>query len=349
MNRVIKGRGAHYNPANRFEPLHIELDADAVESNFPERHETQYFIDTSRTILAKNDSPDIPFTYSINPYRGCEHGCIYCYARPTHEYLGFSSGLDFETKIMVKPDAPSLLEKVFRKPSWQPQTIAFSGNTDCYQPVEKKLRITRDCLKVFLHYRNPLGMITKNDLVLRDLDILQNLIQYNLLTIRISVTTLDNKLCRIMEPRTASPKMRLKAISKLAKAGIPVSVNIAPIIPAINESEISRIAKAASEAGAGSASYIMVRLPHKNKELFQKWLEVHFPKRANKVLNAIRSTRDDELYKSEFHTRMRGTGPRADLIRDVFTMACRKYSLNKNFPPLSTEHFRRKPSQIMLF
>lgn len=349
INPAIKGRGAHINPANRFEALHLEPDGDALDAELPERPITQYFLDTTRSILAKNDSPDIPFTYSINPYRGCEHGCVYCYARPTHEYLGFSSGLDFETKIIVKMNAPQLLENVFQKLSWQPQTIAFSGNTDCYQPIEKKLEITRKCLQVFLKYRNPVGIITKNALVLRDLDILQELVRYNLLAIRISVTTLDNKLCRIMEPRTSSPQKRLQAISKLAKEGIPVGVNIAPIIPAINESEIGKIAKAAAEAGAGSAGYIVVRLPHANKELLQKWLEVHFPDRMNKVLNAIRSTRDGELYKSEFHTRMRGTGTRADLIHDVFTLAYKKYGLNKKFSPLSVQHFKRKPAQRELF
>ena len=346
---AIVGRGTSDNPSGRFESLQIEPDPDYLEELSEQRPATTFLNDATRNILAKNDSPDIPFTFSLNPYRGCEHGCIYCYARPTHEYLGYSAGLDFETKILVKKDAPALLEEAFRKPGWQPQVVALSGNTDCYQPIEKKLELTRRCLRVFLKYRNPVGIITKNALITRDMDVLQELAALNLLAVRISITTLDQKLCKIMEPRTSSPKKRLGAIRALSKAGIPVGVNIAPIIPAINESEIGRIAEAAAEAGAGTASYIMVRLPHANKMLFQNWLERHFPDRTTKVLNAIRSLREGELYKSTFHTRMHGTGTRADLVHDVFTMACRKHHLNREFPPLDTQLFHRDNTQLSLF
>lgn len=347
---AIKGRGASHNPANRFEPIYLEPVVDelapAVEPALPA---TTMMRDAARAALARNDSPDIPFEFSLNPYRGCEHGCIYCYARPTHEYLGFSAGLDFETKIVVKHDAPLLLEKQFQSPNWQPQTIALSGNTDCYQPAEKKLELTRRCLLVCLKYRNPVSIITKNALVLRDLDILRELASFDLVGVNLSLTTLDHGLARIMEPRTSTPQRRLEALARLSTAGIPTGINIAPIIPALNEPEIERLIQAGVEAGAQGASYILLRLPHGVKELFQRWLQEHFPDRAARILNAIRSMRDGELYRSEFFSRMRGTGARAELIHRRFKLACKKFGIDRRRPPLATHHFLRKPEQLSLF
>ena len=257
--QIIKGRAASHNPINRFEPLLLESDPEWLELE-PEREiRTQFFKDHTREILAKNDSPDIAFTYSLNPYRGCEHGCIYCYARPTHEYFGLSSGVDFETKIMVKPDAPKLLEKKFKSRSWVPQVIAFSGNTDCYQPAEKKLKLTRKCLEVCLKFRNPVGIITKNSLILRDLDILQELAKFDLVATTLSVTTLDNALSRKMEPRTSAPLKRLDTLEKLVEAGIPTGVNVAPVIPGLTDHEMPEILKEASRRGVKSAAYIFMR------------------------------------------------------------------------------------------
>ncbi|MCH8873322.1 PA0069 family radical SAM protein [candidate division KSB1 bacterium] len=339
---LIKGRAATHNPVNRFEPLLLEADPDWLEQE-PEREIiTQFFRDHSRDILSKNDSPDIPFTYSLNPYRGCEHGCIYCYARPTHEYLGFSSGVDFETKILVKPDAPKLLEKRFKSRSWVPQVIAFSGNTDCYQPVEKRLKLTRKCLEVFLKFRNPVGIITKNALILRDLDILQELAEYDLVATTLSVTTLDNALSRKMEPRTSAPLKRLEALEKLAAAGIPTGVNVAPVIPGLTEHEMPEILKEAAKRGVKSAAYILLRLPYAVKELFQGWAEKHFPDRANKMLHFVQETRAGRLNDPCFGSRMRGEGVRADTIERLFGVSCRKYGLNRErFSSLTTEHFRR--------
>jgi DNA repair photolyase len=340
-NLPIKGRGTPLNPPNRFEPLAVEIDPEWLEQAEEQPVPTQYFVDHSRTILSKNDSPDIPFTYGLNPYRGCEHGCIYCYARPTHEFLGFSSGLDFETKIMVKLDAPQLLAKTFRDPKWQPQVIAFSGNTDCYQIVERRLQITRGCLEVFLRYRNPLGMITKNALILRDLDLLRQLAEYNLVHVTITVTTLDNHLVRKMEPRTSAPAKRLEAIAQLAAAGIPTGVNVAPIIPGLNEHEMPGILAEAASRGAISAGFTLLRLPYAVKDLFTNWLRQHVPDRADKVIHAIQDIRNGRLNDPRFGSRFHGEGERAETIARVFEVACRKYGLNLKRTKLSTAHFRR--------
>ncbi len=302
-------------------------------------------MDSSKSILAKNDSPDLPFTYSINPYRGCEHGCIYCYARPSHEYLGFSAGLDFESKIMVKLDAAKLLEETLQKRSWEAQMVAFSGNTDCYKPIERKLQLTRQCLEVFLKYRNPVGLITKNALVLRDLDIFQEMAKYDLIHIMISITSLDADLIRVMEPRTPSPTNRLKAIEELAKHGIRVGVNAAPIIPGLTDEELPAILKAAAEHGAKSAGYILLRLPGAVKPLFLEWLQRELPKRAGKVLNRIKDTRQGELSSSCFGKRLKGEGEIAEAINKLFHINVRKYNLNKRWHGLSTEHFRRDVKQ----
>lgn len=351
----VTGRGAGFNPPNRFEELHIERAPEDIAHYFedpdPERKIlTKFYFDHTKTILAKNDSPDIGFTYSINPYRGCEHGCIYCYARPTHEYLGFSSGLDFESKILVKLDASKLLAEQFQKKSWKPEVIIFSGNTDCYQPIERKLEITRQCLQVFLQYRNPVAMITKNALVQRDIDILKELAALNLVCVVISVTTLDPDLVQKMEPRTARPAKRLEAIEALASNNIPVGVNAAPIIPGLNDVEIPAILKEASERGARFAGHTIVRFPFAVKDLFLDWLKREFPEKESKILNRIRGIRDGELTNSEFGKRMTGEGELARVIDQLFESSCKKYRLNEEKISLSTEHFRRPgPAQMEIF
>jgi DNA repair photolyase len=340
-NLPIKGRGTPLNPPNRFEPLELEIDPDWLEHAEEQPVRTQYFVDQTRNILSKNDSPDIPFVHGLNPYRGCEHGCIYCYARPTHEYFGLSSGLDFETKIMVKLKAPELLEKTFRDPKWEPQVIALSGNTDCYQLAERKLQITRRCLEVFLKYRNPVGMITKNALILRDLDLLRQLAKYDLVHTTISVTTLDNQLCRKMEPRTSAPEKRLEAIAQLAAAGIPTGVNVAPVIPGLTDHEMPAILAEAASRGATSAGYILLRLPYAIKDLFPIWLQQNYPERAGKVLHAIQDTRNGRLNDPCFGSRMSGEGERAEAIAKMFEVTCRKLGFNQKRTPLTTKHFRR--------
>ena len=322
-----KGRAAGFNPTNRFESKAYEVLEEEID---PDRKiVTQFFRDTSKTALAKNDSPDIGFTYDLNPYRGCEHGCIYCYARPTHEYLGFSSGLDFETKIMVKPDIHILLEKEFQKKGWKPSTISISGNTDCYQPIERKLQLTRKCLEVALKYRNPVGIITKNALITRDIDILTELAKLQLVNTTLTITTLDKKLQRSMEPRTSSPEQKLKAIEELANAGINVGVSLSPVIPGLNDSEMPAILKRASEHGATFAFYTMLRLPHSVKDLFVDWLKREYPDRADKVINRIKDVREGKLTSTEFGKRMTGTGEIADSISQLFELTCKKYGFNE--------------------
>lgn len=343
-NISIRGRGSQKNLPNRFEKIYIEKyqdETDEYGEYYEKSLETLYFNDNSNTILAKNESPDIGAGYSINPYRGCEHGCIYCYARPTHEYLGFSSGLDFETKIMIKKDAHLLLEKEFMKKSWISQPVFFSGNTDCYQPIERKLEITRKCLEVFLRFRNPVAVITKNALVKRDADILKALSDLNLVKVIISVTTLKKELQRKMEPRTSSPEIRLMTIKHLSESGIPVGVNIAPVIPGLTDEEIPEILKAASECGARSASKVMLRLPFSVKELFTEWLSREFPERSAKILNRITEIHGGKLYNSEFGKRLTGEGKWADAITGIFDFSCRKYGLNKNTEHLARDKFRR--------
>jgi len=342
-----QGRGAPFNPPNRFEPLALELDAATFEDGEVPVVKTQYFIDTTRDVLSKNDSPDIPFTFGLNPYRGCEHGCVYCYARPTHEYLGFSAGLDFESKIIVKPNAPELLAQTFRSGRWRPQVVALSGNTDCYQPAERILRLTRRCLEVFLQYRNPVGMITKSALVIRDIDLLQQLAALHLVSVTLSVTTLNKNLAGKLEPRASAPARRLAAIEKLAAAGVPVSVNAAPIIPGLNDYEIPAILRAAARAGATHAGHILLRLPHTVKDLFHAWLQVHFPDRLAKVMHAVMDARGGRLNDPRFGSRMRGEGKRVDAIGRLFRIACEKYGLNQTeWPELTTAHFRRHAGMV---
>lgn len=346
----MRGRGTTYNPQIRFESLRWESFYDEWRCEDDERKiPTQYFRDNTKTALAKNSSPDIGFTYDLNPYRGCEHGCIYCYARPSHEYLGFSSGLDFETKIMVKENIASLLEKEFQKPSWKPQVVMLSGNTDCYQPIERKLQLTRQCLKVFLKYRNPVGIITKNALVLRDIDLLSELAQLNLVSVTLSVTTLDRNLGRKMEPRTSSPEQRLMAIEGLAKSGVRVGVNVAPIIPGLNDEEIPAILLAAKEHGASHAGFTVMRLPYAVKDLFVEWIKREFPEKAERVLHRIREVRNGNLSDPNFGSRMTGVGGVAEAIEQLFRVTRRKLGINKPQSPLAVNLFHVPTNQVELF
>jgi len=284
----IRGRGATINPANRFEALHYELE-DWCEPDSESRSiRTQYLKDDSRSIISYNYSPDVGFNASLNPYRGCEHGCAYCYARPTHEYLGFSAGIDFESRIMVKPEAATLLAAELARPSWIPQHLALSGVTDAYQPIERKLQITRSCLRVLAEFRNPVFVVTKNHLVTRDADYLAELASVEASGVSVSITTLDPRLAQILEPRASAPSHRLDAIAKLRAAGVPVGVNIAPIIPGLNDHEIPKIAETAAAAGAEFACYTIVRLPLTVAPIFVAWLENHFPDRKDKILGQIR-------------------------------------------------------------
>ena len=348
MSTSFQGRGAADNPPNRFQPLaRIPLpDYDPAEDPAPR---TQFFHDRSKDILSRNDSPDISFDFGLNPYRGCEHGCVYCYARPTHEYLGFSAGLDFETKIMVKENAAALLRKQFLAKSWQPTVVSLGTVTDVYQPIERRLRLTRQCLEVFAEFRNPVGLVTKNALVTRDADLLGELARINAAHAFISVTSLDAELARILEPRASAPAARLRAIRELTDAGVPVGVMLAPMIPGLNDHEAPAILKAVAEAGARAAYYVVLRLPHGLKELFADWLSRHFPERVDKVLGRIRATRGGELNDSRFGRRMSGEGPWAEAFNRLFQVARARAGLGQPLPPLSTEHFRRPVRQPTLF
>jgi DNA repair photolyase len=336
--RSIVGRGAAGNPKNRFE--RIEVEPDETEGDEP-RPETVYLRDHSRSIIARNDSPDIGFDASINPYRGCSHGCVYCYARPTHEYLGLSAGLDFESRILVKQDAPELLRKELLSSRWNPQVLSMSGVTDPYQPVERRLRITRRCLGVLAEFRNPVIIVTKNYLVTRDLDLLSELASHDAAAVAFSLTTLDDDMRRIMEPRTSRPARRLAAVEKLAAGGIPVGVMTAPVIPGLNDHELPNLLSAAAEAGATFAAYVPVRLPYAVAPLFEDWLARHFPERKDKVLNRVRSMRGGELNDASFGSRMRGEGLFAQHIAQLFSISCRRAGMGEGrFPKLSTAAFR---------
>ncbi|MBX3021416.1 MAG: PA0069 family radical SAM protein [Bdellovibrionales bacterium] len=349
----IKGRGVSSNTDNRFERHSLALEPYEGEE-FAEEEKpllrTRFFKDSSRTIVAENNSPDIPFTYSINPYRGCEHGCAYCYARPTHEYLGMSAGLDFESKIFVKHEAPELLREKLMSPRWQGEQITISGNTDCYQPVERQLRLTRRCLEVLVQFRNPCSLITKNALITRDMDLLKELAALNATWVTLSITTLDDDLCASLEPRTSRPRARLQAIEQLATAGIPVSVNVAPCIPGLTDHEMPEILKAAADAGARGAGFVPIRLPLAVTPLFEEWLEVNRPLRKEKVLANIRDMRGGKLNDGEFGSRMRGQGAIAANMRQMFELYCRKYGLNRGERwQLDSSHFCRPGDQLTLF
>ncbi|HEU0010761.1 MAG TPA: PA0069 family radical SAM protein [Verrucomicrobiae bacterium] len=334
-----RGRGASGNPPNRFEPLHLERDADWDPSEDPAPR-TQFLRDASKSFINYNDSPDLGFEASINPYRGCEHGCIYCYARPFHEYLGFSAGLDFETRIVVKADAPELLRAELAARRWKPQVIAMSGVTDCYQPVERRLKLTRRCLEVLAEFRNPVAIVTKNHLVTRDIDVLQRLAEHKAAAVFISVTTLDAALTPNLEPRASLPAHRLAAIEALRRAGIQVGVLVAPVIPAVTDHEIPNIISAATAAGARFAGYVTLRLPHGVGRLFEQWLDRHFPDRKEKVLAQVRAMRGGRLNDPRFGSRMRGEGTFAEQIASLFAVACRRAGIAGAKPELSAAAFR---------
>jgi len=345
-------RGAGTAPPNRFLTTHREADPDIADLDPAEEPspQTEFLPDLTQTLLSRNDSPDVGFTWSANPYRGCEHGCAYCYARPTHEYLGYNAGIDFESRILVKHRAPDLLRAELSKPSWKPEVIALSGVTDCYQPVERRLQITRACLAVLADFRNPVTIITKNALVARDVDHLAELARHRAAAVFISLTTLDPDLRSILEPRASPPAARLQAIRRLVDAGVPVGIFCAPIIPAINDHEIPRVLEAAAAAGASFASYTVLRLPLAVEPIFLDWLERHFPDRREKVLNQLREFREGALNRSNFGERMRGTGAAGDRLSQFFKMAARKYGFAKGWPEPSGAAFRRRePGQLEMF
>ena len=377
-----KGRGARVNPTGRFERRVVLPDLDSLSQGQSQGHSqgqsqsqteahdavrgndrsgeapiepapradstrTEMLPDMSRSAIVFNRSPDIPFDASLNPYRGCEHGCSYCYARPTHEYLGFSAGLDFETRILVKERAPELLRKELSASRWKPQVVSLSGVTDAYQPIERRLRLTRRCIEVFVEFRNPIFVITKNALVTRDIDLFRQLGEYEAISVTLSITTLDNELQRVLEPRASTPQERLRAIEKLAAAGIPTGVMVAPIIPGLTDSETPAILKAAASAGASLAGYTLLRLPYGLRELFDDWLITHRPLRRKKVLHRLEALRDGKLNDPRFGSRMRGEGIFAKQISDVFRLWARKYALDRPRAPLSTAAFRR-PGGIQL-
>ena len=345
-----RGRAAATNPPTRFDGRFVVEDFAALDEERRRRVETLYLKDTSRTILARNDSPDIPFTYSLNPYRGCEHGCIYCYARPSHEYLSFSAGLDFETRILVKERAPELLARAFRRPSWTPQVVSLSGNTDPYQPVERRLELTRRCLAVFLRHRNPVAIVTKNALVLRDLDLLRGLAALDLVRVMVSVTSLRDEITAAMEPRTARPARRLQVIERLAEAGVPVGVLVAPVVPGLTDEEMPAILEAVAARGATTAGYVVLRLPGPVKPLFLNWLERSFPDRAGRVVRRLESLRGETLTDNRYFDRMRGEGRWAELFRDLFHICLRRHGLDRPVSSLSIARFRRLPNgQMGLF
>lgn len=347
--KPIRGRGAAENPDNRFAHLRYVPDQDWSDAEDP-APTTQFFHDATRSVITHNASPDVGFDTSINPYRGCEHGCIYCYARPTHEYLGFSAGLDFETKILVKTDAPLLLRQALASPRWQPQVVAMSGVTDPYQPVERRLRLTRGCLEVFAEYRNPVAIITKNHLVTRDLDVLGELARYAAVAVMLSITTLDSTLSHVLEPRASHPKRRLAALAALTQAGVPAGVMVAPVIPGLTEHELPAIIAAAAQAGAQFAGYGHLRLPQGVGPLFAQWLSQHVPAKKAKVLKRIRAMHGGKLHDARFGLRMRGEGMFAEQIAALFKLACRQAGFPSRSPILSTAAFRRPAeAQLRLF
>ena len=357
MTRSIKGRGAGIQPDNPYLRVQLEADLEHVENDGEYlaelgRPPTEYIPDVSQSIVAENDSPDVGFRYSVNPYRGCSHGCSYCYARPGHEYLGLSAGLDFETKVFVKHRAGELLSEFLSRPKWQPETIAFSGVTDCYQPAEREFRITRDCVAVAAEFRQPIGIITKNALVTRDIDLFKHLAAYQAIRVSISITTLDAKLARVMEPRTSSPDARLRAIRELTAAGIPTNVMTAPIIPGLNDSEIPSLLTAAREAGATSAGYVLLKLSSTVRPVFLDWLERNLPDKSERVQSHIRSTRGGKLNDSQFGRRQVGTGNIAEMIADTYRLWTTKLGFHGGWLPLSAEHFCVPPpttGQLRLF
>jgi DNA repair photolyase len=344
-----RGRGAGLNPANRFERLGLEILPEA-RAEAKREHPggvqvpTVVYRDDTRSLINRVDSPDLGFNWTINPYRGCEHGCIYCYARPSHETLGFSCGLDFETRIVAKPDAPRLLERELARKSWAAEPIVMSGVTDCYQPIEERLRITRACLEVLAQCRQPVCVVTKNRMVVRDLDLLAELARHGAGRVALSVTTLDRDLAAKLEPRASCPADRLRAIREVSSGGVPVSVLVAPVIPGVNDAEIPGILRAAAEAGATSAGWVLLRLPHQVKDLFLDWLCRQMPQRAAHVESLLRQMSGGRLYDQRFGIRQRGRGPLAAQVRRTFEVFSRRYGLSRPLPAPSAAAFRRPAS-----
>ncbi|MEJ0043895.1 MAG: PA0069 family radical SAM protein [Rhizomicrobium sp.] len=356
--RLLRGRGALSNAVGRYETQKRVLVDDGwddgwrAEDGAPPALRTEVIRDATRTIIARNKSPDISFDQSINPYRGCEHGCIYCFARPTHAYLGMSPGADFESRLFAKPNAAELLAKELSAPGYIPKVIAIGTNTDPYQPIEKKMRIMRSILEVMRDFRHPVGIVTKSPLVMRDIDILSDMARDGLAKVALSVTTLDRRLARSMEPRAGTPQRRLAAIKALSDAGIPTGVMFAPAIPALNDGELEAVLAAAAQHGARSAGYVLLRLPLEIKDLFREWLEANEPARAKHVMSLVRSMRGGKDYDATWNTRMKGTGPYAEMIARRFHMAVKRLGLNKDVRPLTTAKFRKPPrtgDQLSLF
>lgn len=342
MEEYIKGRGAQIRTENKFlKNKYVTEHIEGLDEPLDIVSSTQIFYEQSKTIVNKVTSPDLGMMYSLNPYQGCEHGCIYCYARNTHEYWGFSAGTDFESKIIVKKNAPTLLEKFIMNPSWESVPISVSGNTDCYQPLERKLQITRELLKIFAHYRHPVGMITKNSLILRDLDLLSDLAKDNLVHVYISITTLDEDLRRAMEPRTSSAINRLKTVEALTKAGVPVGVMTAPIIPGLNHHEIPALIKAAADHGALGAGMTVVRLNGSVGPIFKDWLSKNFPDRFDKVWNQISDLHGGNVNDSQFGRRMSGEGNVADTIHQLFRVSKQRHFKGRSFPAMDLTKFHK--------
>jgi DNA repair photolyase len=348
-----KGRGAVGNPAGRFEALSRTAEDDGwFQEIEAERLRTSLEVDAARSVISRNTSPDVPFDQSVNPYRGCEHGCVYCFARPTHAYLGLSPGLDFETRLFHKPDAPERLAEELARRGYRCRPIALGINTDAYQPVERRTRLTRRLLEVCAEFRQPVSIVTKSALIERDLDLLASMADQDLVQVMVSVTTLDGGLARRLEPRAAAPARRLRTVSALHRAGVPVGVLCAPVIPVVNDAEIEAIVDAAQLAGAAAAGYVMLRLPHELKGIFREWLQHHLPLKAGHVMSVLQQMRGGRDYEAAFGTRMRGRGPFADLVAQRFALACRRHGLDRGLPPLDCTRFRvpaRSGDQLGLF
>lgn len=345
---TFRGRGAGFNPPNRFiDAAYVEHDE--VDEPYVPSLELELLPDASKSLIASNDSPDLSFDRSVNPYRGCEHGCSYCFARPTHEYLGYSAGIDFETKILVKHDAPKLLRQELMRKSWQPQVVFFSGVTDCYQPIERRLQLTRQCLEVLAEFRNPAIVLSKNALVARDIDVFARLAEHHAIRVMLSITSLDADLIGLMEPRTSRPKARLGALRRLSGAGIPCGVMIGPIIPGLTDHEVPSILEAAAKAGAQVASWTALRLPHAVAPIFQDWLQRAVPGQASKILSKVRGMREGKLNESDYFRRHRPAGAEMAMVKSMFEVTCKRLGLNREIPPLSTASFQRPGEQLGLF
>lgn len=342
LTRYRKGRGALSNPEGRFESFSREWVGDewSTEPPVQARVRTSLLPDVSRKLISRNDSPDIPFDLSINPYRGCEHGCAYCFARPSHAYLGLSPGLDFETRLFYKRDAASLLREELSRPGYRPGVMTLAANTDAYQPVERRQAVTRSLLEVLAEFQHPVCIVTKSSLVLRDLDLLSRMAEKNLVRVYISLTTENSALSRRLEPRATAPAARLAALSKLSDAGVSTGVLVAPVIPGLTDPEIESLLEVAAAAGARSAGYVMLRLPHELKDLFAEWLNEHLPDRAGHVMSLLKSIHGGRVYDARFGHRMRGSGPYAKLVEQRYSLACRRLGLNQAVPELDCSQFR---------